>query len=145
MILTGANLAGCRISVAGGLKKAEKKQALTAFLDRLSEQQRGQIVLDDEHRKLLESTEENTASASRCFIATAACGSADAGEVVLLRRFRDRVLRSSRVGRVSVRAYEAVSPAAANRIAQSRALRQLARILVVRPASRLAAIALRLF
>ena len=72
-----------------------------------------------------------------CFVATAALG-ADAPEVVLLRAFRDDVLRATQAGRAFVRLYERVSPPLAARIASRPAARRLARVLVVQPAARLA-------
>ena len=78
-----------------------------------------------------------------CFIATAALG-ADAPEVVLLRDFRDTVLRTTLPGRALVRLYEFVSPPLAARIAGRPAARRLARAVVVRPAARLARLAMAL-
>ena len=81
--------------------------------------------------------------ASQCFIATAACGSEDASDVITLRRLRDDVLRRRRGGRLAIRVYEAVSPAIALRIAPSAYRRAATRWLVVRPASRMASALLR--
>ena len=68
-----------------------------------------------------------------CFIATAACGGQHA-DVVLLRRFREDVLRPSRGGRLLITMYETVAPPAAAWIAGSAWRRALARHLIVRPA-----------
>jgi hypothetical protein len=70
-----------------------------------------------------------------CFIATAACGSEWAGEVVQLRRFRDLVLDASGCGRRLVALYERLSPPLARLIARSALARRAARALVVRPAA----------
>lgn len=53
---------------------------------------------------------------SPCFVATAAYGTPMAGEIGALRRFRDRHLRTSAVGRALVAAYETVGPHLADAI-----------------------------
>lgn len=128
MILTDANLTGCRILVASGRKRSERKRALMDFLDNLSEEQRGQIVLDDSHRELM--VEDKSA----CFIATAACGTDQAEEVVKLRAYRDVILQQAKLGRAFITAYEAMSPPLARLIARSVLARSLVRSLIVRPA-----------
>jgi len=80
---------------------------------------------------------EKQPQASGCFIATAACGSPDVSDVVTLRRFRDDSLIRSRFGRGLVRVYERASPGIAAQIARRPALRQLVRILIVKPLGRL--------
>jgi hypothetical protein len=67
------------------------------------------------------------ATASGCFIATAAFASSDAEEVVILRRFRDEHLIGSRVGDWFVKAYYRVSPPIAEAIAESPMLRAMVR------------------
>ena len=52
-----------------------------------------------------------------CYIATAVYGSYDAPSVMVLRRYRDETLARSVRGRSFIRAYYAVSPALARRIA----------------------------
>lgn len=76
---------------------------------------------------------------SRCFVATAAMGSADAFEVMALRRFRDRVLSCNRPGRVLIAAYYRASPPLARLIARHDILRSLIRRLMVQPLARLVA------
>lgn len=71
---------------------------------------------------------------SGCFIATAACGSAQAVEVVRLQQFRDAVLRQTVLGRAFIKAYEYLSPPIARCIAHSRFARRIVRCTVVRPA-----------
>lgn len=73
-----------------------------------------------------------------CFIATAAYGSADASDVLLLRRFRDQHLRSHRLGRWFIHLYEHTSPPLARWIAQRAWARFLVRRLIVRPLAHLA-------
>lgn len=69
------------------------------------------------------------AARSGCFIATAAYGPA-APEVARLRRFRDRVLRRSRGGRVFVRIYYRASPPLAAVLGRSAVGRAVARFLL---------------
>lgn len=77
-----------------------------------------------------------------CFIATAAAGPLSP-EVMVLRIWRDRCLRTHRAGRLFIDAYERLSPPLARAIAVSPRLRAIARPLLVRPAARLAALLLR--
>ncbi|MDR1314496.1 MAG: hypothetical protein LBQ12_12600 [Deltaproteobacteria bacterium] len=63
----------------------------------------------------------------RCFVATEIYGDPGAPEVVALRRFRDNSLMASRAGRALVRAYYALGPAIAGRLAKAPRLKRLAR------------------
>ena len=75
-----------------------------------------------------EGDEERGGVKSRaCFIATAAYGSADAPEVELLRRFRDRRLLTNRPGAAFVRLYYRLSPPLARLIARKPRLRTMVR------------------
>jgi len=76
---------------------------------------------------------------SKCFIATAACGSADAPDVETLRRFRDDALTQYYMGRGLVRMYERVSPPIAAMIAPRPALRWTVCRLIIHPLARLLA------
>jgi ribosomal protein L7/L12 len=67
---------------------------------------------------------------SRCFIATAAYGSAVAPELRVLRIYRDTVLRRSTLGRAFVLAYYRLSPSIAAWIARSEKRRRVARSLL---------------
>lgn len=70
---------------------------------------------------------------SDCFIATAACGSPQAKDVIRLRAFRDHVLKRWPLGRRLIRLYETLSPPIAHRIRQSAIARLAVRRLVVGP------------
>jgi hypothetical protein len=63
-----------------------------------------------------------------CFIATAAFGSYQAPEVVLLQKFRDRILLTNEPGRLFVEFYYRVSPPIADFIAHDDSLRRAARL-----------------
>jgi len=73
---------------------------------------------------------------SRCFVATAVMGAADAPEVLRLRAFRDQVLLRTAAGRVLVNAYYLASPPLARFIAGRPLLRRLLRDFVVSPLAR---------
>ena len=72
----------------------------------------------------------------RCFVATAAAGSADAPEVEALRRFRDRALMPSAAGRALVATYYRLSPPLAAAIARSPRARRAVMRWVVGPIAR---------
>ena len=63
-----------------------------------------------------------------CFIATAAFGSYHAPEVILLQKFRDRILMASEPGRLFVAFYYRVSPPIADFIGKDDSLRRAARL-----------------
>lgn len=75
----------------------------------------------------------STGGGSRCFIATAACGSHSI-EVSTLRAFRDECLLSNSPGRVLVSLYERLSPPMASILAKSPVLRAITRKMIVSPA-----------
>ena len=75
-----------------------------------------------------------TPVSSGCFIATAACGTDQAEDVVRLREFRERVLRPSTWGQIFIATYELCSPPLANLIGRSSWSRALVRRTIVRPA-----------
>jgi hypothetical protein len=69
----------------------------------------------------------------RCFIATAAMGSADSSEVKTLRSFRDKVLMKNRAGRLLVAAYYEVSPPVARLLERNEALRTATSRYLIQP------------
>ena len=71
-----------------------------------------QFVLQNQNAK----PEKPKASRQGCYIATAVYGSYQAPEVMVLRRYRDGVLRSSALGRAFIRVYYALSPKLAERL-----------------------------
>jgi hypothetical protein len=74
-------------------------------------------------------TTDNRAQGSvdACFVATAAYGSELAGDVDMLRRFRDAMLRKTVLGELAVEAYYTFGPSAAGVIGESDLLRATAR------------------
>jgi hypothetical protein len=70
------------------------------------------------------------ADGGHCFVATAAFGDYDHPQVAILRRFRDRVLSRSDLGRQVISFYYEHSPALAGWIARSSARRRAAQLLL---------------
>ena len=62
-----------------------------------------------------------------CFVATAAYGSVMAGDVEMLRRFRDSLLSKTAFGELAIESYYTFGPALAGLIGESDVLRQTAR------------------
>ncbi len=80
---------------------------------------------------------DKPAGKGACFIATAACESALAEEVQLLRGFRDDVLARRPMGRAMVAFYERCSPPLARWIAARPRARKAVRGLLIQPLARL--------
>ena len=59
---------------------------------------------------------QQSAQKEGCYIATAVYGSYDAPEVLVLREFRDNVLKKSRGGKLFIKIYYALSPGVANKL-----------------------------
>lgn len=83
----------------------------------------------DNAREFLIKLREATGQ-SGCFIATAAFGSYEQENVVVLRQFRDQVLEKTLVGKNLIRFYYAVSPGIAKRIAKSPSAKKLTRSMI---------------
>jgi hypothetical protein len=77
--------------------------------------------------------EDKSKKKDKCFIATAAYGSAFAPDVVALRRFRDTRLKQNWLGRWVIRIYEQWSPPLADAIASHPTVRLWVRRLVLSP------------
>lgn len=89
-------------------------------------------ILEDwrEYEQLVRDTISKLKKIDRggCYIATAVYGSYEAPSVLTLRRFRDRFLAQSRMGRVGIGIYYAVSPSIARHLAGASALNRSTRI-----------------
>jgi len=72
-------------------------------------------------------------SSESCFIATAACESPDAQDVLILRQFRDSHLQRTSLGRRFITAYLILAPRLAMLVKRSRAARLITRYLIVKP------------
>lgn len=83
----------------------------------------------DNAREFLRKLKEATGQ-SGCFIATAAYGSYDHKEVIILRAFRDQILEKSLLGRLFVRTYYLVSPPIARLIYRRKSLQSLVRSMI---------------
>lgn len=79
----------------------------------------------------------NNTLSKKCFIATAACGSPLAPEVIILSRFRDEVLLDSMFGKAFVEFYYFVSPPLASLITKTEFLRAATRSILIAPILRL--------
>jgi hypothetical protein len=78
----------------------------------------------------LTTPERTFATVTPCFVATAAYGTPMAHEIEVLRRLRDRHLKSNFLGRRLVATYEAVGPKLADAIRDDESLRAAARALL---------------
>jgi uncharacterized protein YjbI with pentapeptide repeats len=137
--VTGAQLAGLQVkftSYHGTETSAQRAARKKDFLSSLSPEQRAQVSVDGQPATAAKPTATKPpalAAKSGCFIATACCGSYDAPEVRILRRFRDESLLPSRAGRLLVAAYYRVSPPIARILERHERLRALVRAGFVGP------------
>lgn len=77
-----------------------------------------------------------------CFVVTASLGDAGHPDVLVLRDFRERYLRSTSCGRWLCAVYAAYGPAAASFIARHDIARRMSRLVIVRPAAFFARLAI---
>jgi len=75
----------------------------------------------------IQTTDRGVGEVDACFVATAAYGSVLAGEVDMLRRFRDAMLRKTAFGELAVEAYYTFGPVLAGLIGESDLMRATAR------------------
>jgi hypothetical protein len=115
-----------QIADEAGIKQVTNDASFDEFLDRIVSK------IGAFH------AEQQRAAQKRCFIATAACSTAQAPDVVTLRQFREVVLCQSFIGRLVSSMYGNVSPPVAALIGRSEMLKLLTRHLVVRPVAYLA-------
>lgn len=83
--------------------------------------------------EVIDTKDRQRSGDKRCFIATAACGSDAAPDVLVLRCFRDECLLNSRTGQSLVRAYYRLSPPVAKFIEDKFMLRAIIRIFLISP------------
>jgi ribosomal protein L7/L12 len=97
------------------LNMGRREEALALYMDRYG------VARHEAERQIDARVTGMGAGAAKtgCFIATAAYGTHLAPEVQLLRRFRDRVLRRSRSGRIATRLYYRLSPRLARSVERS--------------------------
>lgn len=73
----------------------------------------------------LDSSPSSTSSSEGCYIATAVYGSYDAPEVMVLRRFRDNVLKKRFWGRIFIKMYYCISPPIAEKLKNANGINQI--------------------
>jgi tetratricopeptide (TPR) repeat protein len=89
--------------------------------------------------KIRQIRESHIGKKGSCFIATAAYGSDSAYDVIVLKRFRDKVILSSELGRVLISLYYSFSPPLARLIQRNKALRIFSRMFLIHPMAYLCA------
>jgi hypothetical protein len=77
--------------------------------------------------------EEEKKDSGGCFIATAVYGSYDAPEVIILRNFRDTILKKYLFGRLFINSYYTFSPSLAKFISKKHFLTRLLKVTFFRP------------
>lgn len=82
---------------------------------------------------------EESGGSKACFVATACFGTTEHGTVVVLRRYRDKVLRQSFFGRQFIYWYYRISPPASRLIAKNESLRRFIRPMLTMLSSHIAA------
>ncbi|MGO9119690.1 MAG: pentapeptide repeat-containing protein [Desulfomonilaceae bacterium] len=139
--VSGANMTGCKINLlmmVMGRKQLKPNEDLV--LRKLSPEQKSQITLVREWDKPaapVASQSTQRSGGSGCFVATAAYGTDTAAEVIILRSFRDTVLKQNALGQGFIAIYEKVSPPVSRMIASSPTARLLVRRFLIKPLCRL--------
>lgn len=89
-------------------------------------------IYDDENpaeaMPVLDASKKSKKKKNGCYIATCVYGSYDCPEVWILRRYRDKVLRKTRCGRLFVSAYYAISPKIVKLFGKSEAFKRICKI-----------------
>lgn len=87
---------------------------------------------EDENNSYVNQDDEsqNNQNKEGCYIATAVYGSYDASEVMVLRKFRDEVLKQSLLGRMFIRVYYATSPQIAKKLKNHHRVNKIVRIIL---------------
>lgn len=78
-----------------------------------------------------------------CFIATACMGSDSAKEVLLLKEFRDLILKNNILGKMSVKTYYTISPPIAKFISKRQNTKKVVKKIIVEPAYKVSKMILR--
>ena len=68
------------------------------------------------HMRMENAKKEVTQNSEGCYIATAVYGGYDMPEVLVLRKFRDKVLKKNFLGRTFIKVYYALSPSMAEKL-----------------------------
>ena len=86
-----------------------------------------------EHLALENGISSKRTPSEGCFIATACYGDYDAPEVLVLRKYRDKVLKSSLIGKIFIKTYYTISPPFAKVLSKSDSLRNVIRKNLLQP------------
>jgi hypothetical protein len=81
----------------------------------------------------IENSSNDKNKSEGCFIATACYGDYNAPEVIVLRKYRDEVLKQNSVGKLFIKAYYAISPAIAKILFQSNFLKNIMKQNLLKP------------
>lgn len=106
--------------------------------DQLSRVQEGDkliVTLDIDHKKtktfsIYMKRPEVEVEENKCFVATAAFGSSDDSTVIILKKWRDRKLKESKMGILFIRYYYSLSPRLAAFIKNKKMLKKFTRLML---------------
>jgi hypothetical protein len=90
------------------------------------------ISNDEEINKILDDFVEGDKK-KKCFIVTAVMGDVDNPSVVVMSKFRDRVLNQSSIGKRYINYYYEYSPSVANFIGEHKFIKQIVYFLIIKP------------